>query len=60
MIKRIRSARRIIDNLRYDDDTTLLAEWEEESRRFLMRVKEENGIGIKRTKILATILRNGT
>ena len=36
---RIKIARRNINNLRYADDTTLMAESEEELKRFLMRVK---------------------
>ena len=35
-------ARRNINNLRYADDTTLMAESEEELKSLLMRVKEEN------------------
>ena len=38
----IRSARRNISNLRYADDTILMAESEEELKSFLMKVKEEN------------------
>ena len=38
----IKSARRNINNLRYADDTTLLAESEEELKSLLMRVKEES------------------
>ena len=38
----IKIARRNINNLRYADDTTLLAESEEELRRLLMKVKEES------------------
>ena len=37
----IKIARRNTNNLRYADDTTLLAESEEELKSFLMRVKEE-------------------
>ena len=37
---RIKIARRNIDNLRYADDTTLMAESEEELRSLLMKVKE--------------------
>ena len=40
---RIKIARRIINNLRYADDTTLMAENEEELKSFLMKVKEESG-----------------
>ena len=39
----IKIARRNINNLRYADDTTLIAESEEELKSLLMRVKEENG-----------------
>ena len=38
----IKIGRRIINNLRYADDTTLMAESEEELRSLLMRVKEES------------------
>ena len=55
----IKSARRNINNLRYADDTTLMAESEEELKSLLMNVKEETEkIGIKlniqKTKILAS------
>ena len=39
---RIKIARRIINNLRYGDDTTLMAESEEELKSLLMKVKEES------------------
>ena len=39
---RIKTARRNINNLRDADDTTLLAESEEELKRLLVKVKEEN------------------
>ena len=39
---RIKIARRNINNLRYADDTTLMAESEEERKSLLMRVKEES------------------
>ena len=39
----IKIARRNIKNLRYADDTTLMAEWEEELKSFLKEVKEESG-----------------
>ena len=39
---RIKIARRNINNLRYGDDTTLMAESEEELKSFLMKVKEES------------------
>ena len=38
----IKSVRRNISNLRYADDTTLMAESEEELKNLLMRMKEEN------------------
>ena len=38
----IKIARRNISNLRYADDTTLMAESEEELKNLLMKVKEEN------------------
>ena len=38
----IKIAGRNINNLRYADDTTLMAESEEELKRFLMKVKEES------------------
>ena len=45
---RIKIARRNINNLRYADDTTLMAESEEELISLLMKVKEENEkIGLK-------------
>ena len=37
----IKTAGRNINNLRYEDDTTLMTESEEELKSFLMRVKEE-------------------
>ena len=50
---------RNINNLRYADDTTLMAESEEEVKGLLMKVKEENEktdlkLNIKKTKILAS------
>ena len=41
----IKMARRNINNLRYADDTTLLAESEEELKSLLMKVKEESERG---------------
>ena len=38
----IKTARRNINNLRYTDDTTLMAESKEEQKSLLMKVKEEN------------------
>ena len=54
----IKIARWIINTLRYADNTTLMAESEEELKSFLMRVKEENEkVGLKlkiqTTKIMA-------
>ena len=44
----IKIARRNINNLRYADDTTLMAESEEELKSLLMRMKEENEkVGLK-------------
>ena len=55
---RIKIARRNINNLRYADDTTLMAEREEELRSLLMKMKEESEkTGLKfnnqKTKIMA-------
>ena len=55
----IRIARRNINNLRYADDTTLMAESEEELKNVLMKVKEENEkvglkLNIQKTKIMAS------
>ena len=55
----IKIARRNINNLRYADDTTLMAESEEELRSFLMKVKEEREkiglkINIQKMKIMAS------
>ena len=54
-------ARRNINNLRYVDDTTLMAESEEELKSLLMKVKEESkNVGLKfniqKTKIMASSL----
>ena len=47
----IRIARRNINNLRYADDTNLMAEREEEQKNFLMKVKEGNEkAGLKLTQ----------
>ena len=44
----IKIAERNINNLRYADDTTLMAEREEELKSLLMKVKEESGkVGLK-------------
>ena len=53
----IKIARRNINNLRYADDTTLIAESEEELKSLLMKVKEESekvGFNIQKTKIMAS------
>ena len=55
----IKIAGRNINNFRYADDTTLMAESEEELKSFLMKVKEESEkVGLKRniqtTKIMAS------
>ena len=43
----IKIAGRNINNLRYADDTTLMAESEEELKSFLMKVKESEKVGLK-------------
>ena len=55
---RIKIARRNINNLRYADDTTLMAESKEELKSFLMNVKEEREreLDIQKTKIMASNL----
>ena len=55
----IKIAGRNINNLRYADDTTLMAESEEELKNFLMKVKEESEkvglkLNIQKTKIMAS------
>ena len=55
----IKTARRNINNLRYADDTTLMAENEEELKSLLMKVKEENEkvglkLNIQKTKLMAS------
>ena len=55
----IKIAGRNINNLRYADDTTLMAESEEEPKSFLMKVKEESEkvglkLNIQKTKIMAS------
>ena len=55
----IKIARRNINNLRYTDNTTLMAESEEELKSLLMKVKEESeNVGLKlhiqKTKIMAS------
>ena len=56
---KIKTARRNINNLRYADDTTLMAESEEELKSFLMKVKDESKkVGLKfhiqKTKIMVS------
>ena len=58
---RIKIAGRNINNLRYADDTTLMAESEEELKSLLMKVKEESEkvglkLNIQKTKIMASDL----
>ena len=55
----IKTTRRSINNLRYADDTTLMAESEEEIKSLLMKVKEESEkvglkLNIQKTKIMAS------
>ena len=55
----IKIAGRNINNIRYADDTTLIAESEEELKSFLMKVKEENEkvglkLNIQKSKIMAS------
>ena len=55
----IKIARRNINNLRYSDDTTLMAESEEELKSLLMKLKEESEkvglkLNIQKTKIMAS------
>ena len=54
----IKIARRNINNLRYEDDTTLMAESKEELKNLLMKMKEESEkvglkLNIQKTKIMA-------
>ena len=55
----IKIVRRNINNLRYADDTTIMAESEEELKSLLMKLKEESGkvglkLNIQKTKIMAS------
>ena len=57
----IKIARRNISNLRYADDTTLMAESKEKLKSLLIKVKEESErvglkLGIQKTKIMASSL----
>ena len=56
----IKIARRTINNPRYADDTTLMAETKEELKSVLMKMKEENEkvglkLNIQKTKIMAAV-----
>ena len=56
----IKIARRNINNLRYADDTTLMAESEEELKSLLMKMKEDTEkiglkLNIQKTKIMASV-----
>ena len=56
----IKIARKNINNLRYADDTTLIAESEEKLKSLLMKVKEQSEIvglklNIQKTKIMASV-----
>ena len=58
-LARIKIARRNINNLRYADDTTLMAESEEELKSLLMKMKEESEkvglkLNIQKMKIMAS------
>ena len=55
----IKTVKRNINNLRYADDTTLMAESEKELKSLLMKVKEESGkfglkLNIQKTRIMAS------
>ena len=56
----IKIARRNINNLRYADDTTLMAESDEELKSLLMKMKKSEKAGFKlniqKTKIMALVL----
>ena len=56
----IKIAQRNLKNLRYVDDTTLMAESKEELKSLLMKVQEESGkaglkLSIQKTKIIASV-----
>jgi len=56
----IKIAGRIINNLRYPDDTTLMAESEEQLKSLLMKVKEESEkVGLKLSIQIAKIMASG-
>ena len=54
----IKIARRNLNNLRYADDTTLMAESKEELKSLLMKMKESEKVGLKlniqKTKVMAS------
>ena len=57
----VKIAGRNVNNLRYADDTTLMAESEEELKSLLMKVKEESekaglNLNIQKTKIMGLVL----
>ena len=57
----VKISRRNISNIRYADDTTLMAESEEELKSLLMKMKEESEkdvlkLNIQKTKIMASVL----
>ena len=57
----IKIARRNINNLKYANDTTLMAENEEERKSLLMKVKEENeNVGLKLNIQKMKIMESGT
>ena len=61
LVPRIKITGRNINNLRYADDTTLMAESEEELKSLLMKVKEESEkvdlkLNLQKTKIMASSL----
>ena len=55
----IKIAGRNINNLRYANDTSLMAESEDELKRLLMKVKESEKVGLKlniqKTKVMASV-----
>ena len=56
----IKTAKRNINNLRYEDDTTLMAERKEELKSLLMKVKEESEkvglkLNIQKAKIMSSV-----
>jgi len=55
----IKVAGRIINNLRYTDDTTLMAQNEEELKSLLMKVKESEKVGLKLNILKIIIMTSG-